>query len=87
MPIVSLNTGYHSGTCPPIAAISSQSLNRVHQLVRHAIGCPKKYFFRLCKLINWPVVLPRANNKHAKFHRDSLRFGPPRPLKDGDPLP
>ena len=50
------------------------------------IGCPRKTFFRLCKLINWLVVLPRANNKHAKFHRDLLRFGPPRPPKVGDPL-
>ena len=42
------------------------------------VGCPrKKTLFRLCKLINWPVVLPQANNKHAKFHRDPLRFGPP----------
>ena len=41
------------------------------------LECPKTVFLRLGKLINWHVVLPQANNKQAKFHRDPLRFGPP----------
>ena len=65
---------------PPGAGVIPHPHHRVQAspsvpIIGRWLGFPQK--FPLCKLINLHAILPWANNKYAKLHREPLRFGPP----------
>ena len=77
------NRGIDVWTHSAVSFKTHVTCDHVGTYVRDRVSQKKN---RLCKLINCPLVLPHANNKHATFQRDHLRFGPPRSPKVGDPL-